>query len=378
MGENQIHRAVDEISTDQTVLEKLDRIEKRIENDKAYIWKVGTFRAEKAGKNRDLLSDKGVATSIDEFATDVQKMQESLDYMEARADEVSPTSQQENLSLKKKTLFSEERDSQFTETAFMRGRSNDKEESRKEREACELYAIENFPLEKILKSTDPDINTELYDEITKLKNIYISTLITSEYVGALDFNRQRGLPRIELISFLLQKVRLCHNLGLELNKNNFDEILLKESELRLDKIENTIRQLLKEAFAIGASDPNAFKNFNDNISELTSTPSKHPDFPSEAPELYKERKNRKEKPEEFLVRNYGRWTHGNGLYRSHIKAWDKSLYLGLNKRRHDIPNFDTLLPTAQGRSVDDLARSDSELLASRRESSRKAMSKAKP
>lgn len=102
-----------------------------------------------------------------------------------------------------------------------------------------------------------------------------------------------------------------------------------------------------------------------------------PDLPTLAPKLYKERENRNQKPEEFLEDVYGPWLRGKGLFRSHIKAWDLSLYQSLYKRRSQIPEFETLLPTAQGRSVDDLARSDSELVAARRASARKSQAKAK-
>ena len=89
------------------------------------------------------------------------------------------------------------------------------------------------------------------------------------------------------------------------------------------------------------------------------------ELPDKAPELYKERSDRTEKPDAFIRRVYEPWL-GKGLLRPHIKDLDKSLYQALYK--HGIPDdFETLLPTAQGRAVEHLALSDAESLQRRRE-----------
>ena len=90
-------------------------------------------------------------------------------------------------------------------------------------------------------------------------------------------------------------------------------------------------------------------------------------LPTKAPELYKDRKDRSEKPEAFLVRVYegltGTPERPAKIVRSHIKAWDHRLYEALYKRRKIIENFESLLPPSQGLSMDDLARSDADVLA---------------
>ena len=146
---------------------------------------------------------------------------------------------------------------------------------------------------------------------------------------------------------------------------------MPEENLRLYEIKNQIRQLFEEASGIIKDDPVALNKFKEEASgaprvDKTSIPEK-------APELYKERAERKEDPEAFTRRVYEPWL-GKGLLRPHIKQLDKSLYGMLNKGgfpeslAHD-------LPAAPGRSAEDLARSDSELLASRRASQRRSMAK---
>ena len=88
------------------------------------------------------------------------------------------------------------------------------------------------------------------------------------------------------------------------------------------------------------------------------------ELPDNAPELYAERSDKSEKPEDFLVRVYAGLTGSverpASIYRSHVKAWDIRLYQALYKRRKTIENFDILLPPSQGKSVADLGVTDAE------------------
>lgn len=52
------------------------------------------------------------------------------------------------------------------------------------------------------------------------------------------------------------------------------------------------------------------------------------DIPFQAPELYQKRKDRRERPHEFIKRVYSKWL-GKGLARHHLLHLDKSLYHAL-------------------------------------------------
>lgn len=95
-------------------------------------------------------------------------------------------------------------------------------------------------------------------------------------------------------------------------------------------------------------------------------------LPEQAPELYKDRDNRKEKPDAFIRRVYARWLSiPGGLPRPILRELDEPLYRAIYKRGVP-PDFETLLPTAQGKAVEHIARSDTELLEARRISRRNA------
>lgn len=176
----------------------------------------------------------------------------------------------------------------------------------------------------------------------------------------------------------------------------FDQIHLKYFEIIIDLLNNELvedesinikKQYIKEQIKSLVSMASPLFESNEDLKDFFAgsagfdsfefAAANKPQLPSKAPELYKDREDRKEKPETFLERVYGPWLRGKGLFRSHIKAWDLSLYQSLYKRRDQIPAFETLLPMAQGRSVDDLARSDAELVAARRASVKKSKAKAK-
>lgn len=68
-------------------------------------------------------------------------------------------------------------------------------------------------------------------------------------------------------------------------------------------------------------------------------------LPNEAPELYRERKDRSEKPGDFILRVYDQWL-GNGLARPHLMALDRPLYDALHNwlRKNPLPD-NLILPT---------------------------------
>ena len=62
-----------------------------------------------------------------------------------------------------------------------------------------------------------------------------------------------------------------------------------------------------------------------------------PELPSEAPELWADRKGRKENPVASIRRVYGRWL-GRGLTRSHLRTLDLALYQAFAVWMHRHPD----------------------------------------
>ena len=264
--------------------------------------------------------------------------------------------------------YLQDREHFWTEAGFLRGRTAATHQPEDRMEACARLAVERFPLSRILAATSEEENRRLHEEATYLRNIYYSQVVTLE-VGECDkFEELQGLPRIEFILFLLEKVSLGYNSGNKITKNNYDEIILDDADLRLERIQRNIRHLLREADMIGADAPSSLKGFRKAVAAMVKVPAEDFEPPKEAPELYKERADSKESPEDFTRRVYASWL-GKGLLRPHVKQLDKPLYQALYK--HGIPNdFETLLPTAQGRAVEHLSRSDAESMQRKRELTR--------
>lgn len=147
---------------------------------------------------------------------------------------------------------------------------------------------------------------------------------------------------------------------------------MKDLELKLEDIQKQISKLFNEACDIGQNDPAKLLAFKENVAALTGNAEKL-QLPEKAPELYKERANRKEDPEAFTRRVYEPWL-GKGLLRPHIKVLDKPLYQSLYKKGFPS-DFDILLPTAQGRSGQHLDRTDEERLKARLDSQQRADNK---
>jgi len=270
------------------------------------------------------------------------------------------------------TNFERERDHLRSEMGFQKHRHFAAAQAMDRILALELQAIEDFPIERILAATEPEENQALYEEVCRIENSYINQLITLDHEASATFEQQRGLSLINLIKFFFSKTELCYAKGIKLNKKNLDDHILTDTELRLNDIRKQIRQLFNEAREIGQNEPETFQTFQTDMAALT-TENTEPEvpLPTKAPELYKDRKDRSEKPEAFLVRVYegltGTPERRAKIVRSHIKAWDQRLYEALYKRRKIIDNFEILLPPSQGKSVDDLSVSPSEFLNRYRE-----------
>ncbi|WP_114964087.1 hypothetical protein [Tritonibacter mobilis] len=271
--------------------------------------------------------------------------------------------------------FMADRELFFTEVAFIRGRDTEAQNPEARMAACDLLTKERYPIDRILAARDEAENLQIHEELSYLRNIYHSQIVTSEVGKAEAGVELHGLPRIEFLRFLTEKVFLCKNRGIHFDNNNLEDILLDDAELRLERIKREITLLLKEATIIGAEadDRTAVQAFNTSVAALLDQGIMGPELPTQAPELYKERQDRKEDPETFTRRVYAPWL-GLGLHRAHVKELDKSLYQALYKRGLS-DELAALLPTAQGRRIADLGRSDSDLLEARRESLRRADAK---
>lgn len=245
------------------------------------------------------------------------------------------------------THFERERDHLRSEMGFQKHRHFASAQAMDRILALERQAIEEFPIKHILAATDSEENQALYEEVCRIENSYINQLITLDHEAGATFEQQRGLSRLNLIKFFLSKTELCYHKGIKLNEKNLDAHILTDTNLRLNDIRKQIRQLFNEAREIGQNEPETFQIFKADVAALT-TENMGPEvpLPTKAPELYKDRPDRKMKPDAFIRNVYKHWL-GKGLLRPHIKDLDESLYRALYK--HGVPNdFETLLPTAKG------------------------------
>lgn len=160
-----------------------------------------------------------------------------------------------------------------------------------------------------------------------------------------------------------------HPPKIRLKLDKINQVYYHKGDLRTKILTNLKTLLTNELDTLGITGDARLSVISELFTELTD-PEIKVLLPDKAPELYKERTNRKEKPDAFIRRVYAKWL-GRGLLRPHIKDLDSAAYRAMYK--HGIPDdFETLLPTAQGRSINDLSRSDADLLEAKRTSRRNA------
>lgn len=194
-----------------------------------------------------------------------------------------------------------------------------------------------------------------------------STSDTDGIPDALHRVKEAFLPNQERQKFAIEVVSW---LDILLKDNKYSQAELRKRTV----LEEAVKQNLVGEFCAAlkklkipeAEIPTFFDAIREAVLPAGIEEGPNIDLPSKAPELYAERRDKSEKPEAFLVRVYegltGTPERPAKITRSHIKSWDKNLYDALYKRRKSIDNFDILLPKAQGRSLDDLSRSDAEIL----------------
>lgn len=271
------------------------------------------------------------------------------------------------------THFSQERDVLYSETIFLADRDQIEQDAQSFKLACELVAEEEFSLEKITQETDFRALDALYEQISSLETIHFNQLISLDHQAGKPFEEQIGLARMQLIKFFIIKKKRCILEGIKFKYIELDKHLVSDEKLRLDYIQREMRQLSREAFALCAGDTELLENFKTSTTAMLDDNPSADELPTQAPELYKTRENRKEKPPEFIKRVYGEWL-GKGLLRPHIKQLDLALYQ--NFYRQGVPEeFDTLLPKAGGRSPENISRSALDLVNAKRESSRRSVAK---
>ena len=143
---------------------------------------------------------------------------------------------------------------------------------------------------------------------------------------------------------------------------------MDDAELRLNEIRKQIRQLFNEAREVGSLNPEYFDAFKADLTVLVEGEANASlSFPHTAPELFKQRSDRKEKPDAFVRRTYAPWLEQKGgLPRPIIRELDEPLYRALYK--HGFPkDFETKLPPAKGRSAQHIGMTPTEILSKKRD-----------
>lgn len=157
--------------------------------------------------------------------------------------------------------------------------------------------------------------------------------------------------------------------------NFYSKLLYNKSVLYdLSSIIDEFRAKVLEKFPNEIDTPETREQFFQKVKQTFEERPQEtiPDLPAKAPKLYKDRQKdpklgRKLNALEFLEDVYGDWLNGQGgLYRGHIRVWDKPLYEGLYKIRKSIPNFDELLPISEVQ-FDNLNKTPAEILEKQRD-----------
>lgn len=288
-----------------------------------------------------------------------------------------------------KTTFGREKAGFATEDMFFGGRKTD-DVRPGDYDECKSLASTLNSIEEIADDRDLASLERRFREMVALERIW-DNLKSSEHLNDLksdDVSADEALlniaglhPRakIKLKKFFL--VKAIHSLkrpdyNYMFSIENFNKVVYPEIDLRKEYAAQQIKLLFAEVSEALTQKPDEFETFVHKLmDEVLIENNLSNSLPEEAPELYKKRADKSEKPDAFIRRVYSKWL-GKGLARPHVKALDLSLYQSLYK--HGVPeDFDELLPKAAGRSVENLSKSDSEILENRRAAVRRAEAKRK-
>lgn len=288
-----------------------------------------------------------------------------------------------------KTRFGREKAGWATEDMFFGGRKTADVRPR-DYDECKSLANTLNSIEEIADDKDLASLERRFREMVALERIW-DNLKSSELLYDLksdDVSADEALlnianldPRvkIKLKKFFLVKAIHClkqKNHKYMFSIENFNQVVYHERDLRKEYAAQQIKLLFAEVSEALTKKPDEFEAFvHDLMDEVLIENNLSSSLPKKAPELYKSRSEKSEKPDVFIRRVYSKWL-GKGLARPHVKALDLSLYQSLYK--HGVPeDFDELLPKAAGRSVENLSKSDSEILENRRAAVRRAEAKRK-
>lgn len=301
--------------------------------------------------------------------------QETLDFIRRWSGEPGELFRQSIPVEARDVTFSLERQYLRSETIFLAERDAEKENSAERKASCEDIAATSFPLSRILEAGSIEELEQLFVEISSLQTIHHNQSISMDHKLGADFTDQVGAARIHLIKFFIIKSICCIIENKEMTEENRNASLVDHKDIRLKHLEMEISGLLREAFAIVVDDQDSMRNFQERIMARALQAEEAVTLPTEAPELYTDRKDKSVRAADFIRTVYEPWL-GKGLLRPHIKELDKSLYQALYKQ--GVPeDFETLLPKAPGQAAKNKGiLANLEAIEKRRAASRRANKKA--
>ncbi|MEP3198215.1 MAG: hypothetical protein ABJO57_10120 [Lentilitoribacter sp.] len=219
-------------------------------------------------------------------------------------------------------------------------------------------------------------NRKVFLKTKHLENILLNSIITERYVKNKD-----SLKKLDendnidpLVKLYIAQFYAIKNM--ECDKQGKDQIGIPISNKEICRrgLLETITATAQEAFSVACDNEIERQQFIEEVLDALQERTFKIAPPAKAPEFYSKRKNRKEKPDEFIRRVYSRWLGTESFQRPLLKSLDISLYRGLYKQ--GIPDdFETLLPSAQGKSPKYIHRTDSEKLRAIQLSQKKANNK---
>lgn len=231
--------------------------------------------------------------------------------------------------------------------------------------AYETIAVDQFDLREIIADRDLHSLENRFREIYALEKVLENAKISQKYAEYKSSDdiltsvaAQPPQIQLQLKKFFIIKAITCYVNGVNLTIENCDELILPDEDLRKHNLRLIIQSLIQEAFEIACNDADERKEFVDSIYHATTgevTPKGQEDLapPATAPELYKDRANRKEIPVAFIRRVYGPWL-GRGISRPHIKHLDEPLYHGLYRylsKNAEPEDLKLGLPAAKGARI---------------------------
>lgn len=274
------------------------------------------------------------------------------------------------------TGFSLRRAALWSEALFYGGRSK-ADVKTTDRRDVERIAIDHHTVEKIVDDKSIASLLSRITELTGLERIAQAIEVTSRLdpltlSGTAQDNidnvrNQDWLVQVKLKKFLCVKAILCIRKGFNLTINNLNEHMMPDKELRREDIRIATQILLREAFVEACSGSKAeFAKFVRDVAgemlpeDEIPLPEVEPDNRLIiAPELFRERKNSREDPYEFVVRVYTPYV--GRVDRADIRRLDeplyRSLYRWLNYRKskgeEEPPLLERILPKTRGRRAAD-------------------------